>query len=154
MSATELHAALLRPAVLQILKTVGYSAASSSVVDTLTDLAARYLLLLASQTAEIASSSHDSILATVQDVRIAMDKAGALRPQMSITEEVARGSEKIDGKLVPFEDLRGVRNFINWAQGSLNAEIRRVAGVAKGDSNDIADLAADLDDSEDYVTGM
>lgn len=153
MSATDLHAALLRPVVLQVLKAVGFGAASNAVVDSLTDLAARYILLLASQAVEIAVSNHDNHMLTVQDVRLAMTRIGALAPQMSVTEETARGEERVGDKMLPFEDLRGVKAFVAWSQGALNAEIRRVAGVSKGDSNDVADLAAGLEDSEDYVSG-
>lgn len=153
MSAVDLHTALLRPAVLQILKAVGFGAASSAVVDSLTDLAARYILLLASEAVEVAVSNHDNLVLTVQDVRLAMTRIGALAPQMSVTEEAARGEERVGDKMLPFEDLRGVKAFIEWSQGTLNAEIRRVAGVSKSDSHDVADLAAGLDDSEDYVSG-
>lgn len=153
MTASDLHSALLRPAILQILKAMGFGVAKPAVVDTLADLAARYLLLLASETATVAVSNHDSNVPTIQDVRLALDKVGALRPQMKPTEEAAKKWEYFDGELVPFEDLRGIRNFIKWAEGPIHKEIRRVGGLDGGESDNVADLAAGMEENEDYVTG-
>ena len=153
MTASDLHSALLRPAVLQVLKAMGFSLAKPVVVDTLTDLTARYLLLLASETGQLALNNHGDSQPTVQDVRLALEKVGALRPQMKATEEAARGYEKVDGILVPFEDLRGVRNLVKWAEGPIHKEIRRVGGLDGGEKDNVADLAADMAENEDYVTG-
>jgi len=151
MAASDVHAALLRPAVLQILRASGFSYARPVVVDTITDLAARYLLLLASSTAQNAFNNHDENVPTVQDVRLAIYDAGALRPQMSPKEEQAKGVEVVEDSLVPFEDLRGVRAFIDWARGPVNKETRRIAGL--GGAVNVEDLAAGLDEQEDYLTG-
>lgn len=77
-----------------------------------------------------------------------------MRPQMKATEEAAKPAEIVDGALVPFEDLRGVKNFMEWAKGPIHKEIRRVGGLDGGDSDNVADLAAGMDENEDYVTGM
>lgn len=153
MTASDLHSALLRPAVLQVLKAMGYSLAKPAVVDTLTDLTARYLLLVASETAQAALNNHGDSQPTIQDVRLALERVGALRPQMKTTEEAAKGYENVDGALVPFEDLRGVRNFVKWAEGPIHKEIRRVGGLDGGEKDNVADLAADMAENEDYVTG-
>lgn len=153
MTTSDLHSALLRPAVLQVLKATGFGIAKPAVVDTLTDLTARYLLLLSSETARIAVSNHDNSVPTIQDVRLALDKVGALRPQMKPTEEAVKKWEYVDGGMVPFEDLRGVRNFIKWAEGPIHKEIRRVGGLDGGESDNVADLAAGMEENEDYVTG-
>jgi len=50
-----LYHALLRPAVLQILRATGYHSAKTSVLDSVTDLAARYLLHLCQLTAVYAT---------------------------------------------------------------------------------------------------
>lgn len=50
-----LHHALLRPAILHILRAAGFHSTKPSTLDTLTDLSARYFLLLAQRTAEFAS---------------------------------------------------------------------------------------------------
>lgn len=150
MTSGDLHTALLRPAVLQILRAAGFGYARPAVVDTVTDLAARYLNLLASSTAQHAFNTHNSNVPTIQDVRLALTQAGALVPQMSSAEENLRGEVEIDGVMVPFEDLRGVQNFVNWAQGPVNKEIRRIAGF--GDDANVEEIAG-LDEQEDYLTG-
>ena len=150
----EIHTALLRPAVLQILRATGFNYARPAVVDTVTDLAARYLLLLASSTAQNAFNTHNDFVPTVQDVRIAMTEAGALWPQMSTAEEALKDpTEILPGEIVPFEDLRGVRGFVDWAQGSANREIRRIAGFgAEGEMN-VEQIAAGTDERVDYLNG-
>jgi transcription initiation factor TFIID subunit 3 len=150
MTASELHNGMLRPAVLQILRAAGLSYARPAVVDTVTNLAARYLLLLASSTAQNAFNNHNTFVPTIQDVRLALMEAGALMPQMSTVEESLRGEVEFDGVMVPFEDLRGVEAFVNWAQGPVNKEIRRIAGF--GDDTNLEEIAAGLDDQEDYLT--
>ncbi|KKY24491.1 putative bromodomain associated domain protein [Phaeomoniella chlamydospora] len=135
MSPSDLHTALLRPAVIQILRAAGFNNARPS-----------------SATAQAAFSNHNSFVPTVQDVRLALLEAGALFPQMSVLEEEAEGSEDINGEIVPFEDLRGVESFVNWARGPVNKEIRRVAGVAAS-GKDLTDVNL-IDDGEDFLTAM
>lgn len=152
MTSSNIHNALLRPAVLQILRAAGFHSTRPAVLDIVTDLAARYLLLLASSTAQLAFNNHNSYVPTVQDVRLALMAAGALSPQMGAMEEHARDSEDVDEMATPFEDLRGIRAFVEWAQGDSNKEIRRIAGL--GDEEGAAELAAELGEIEDdYVTG-
>jgi len=151
MTSAELHTALLRPAVLQILRAAGFGYARPAVIDTVTDLAARYLMLLASSTAQTAFNTHNSFVPTIQDVRLALSQAGALAPQMSTVEESLREDVEVDGVMVPFEDLRGVEGFVNWAHGPVNKEIRRIAGF--GDDANLEEIAAGLDEQEDYLTG-
>jgi transcription initiation factor TFIID subunit 3 len=152
MTSADLHTALLRPAVIQILRAAGFSYAKPAVIDTVTDLAARYLLLLASSTAQNAFNLHNTFVPTIQDVRLALSQAGALYPQMSTAEESLRDDVQIsEGEWVPFEDLRGVEAFVNWAHGPVNKEIRRVAGF--GDEANVEEIAAGLDDQEDYLAG-
>ncbi|RVX73649.1 hypothetical protein B0A52_02539 [Exophiala mesophila] len=151
MASGDLHAELLRPAVLQILRAAGFGYARPVVVDTVTDLAARYLNLLASSTAQNAFITHNTNVPTIQDVRIALTLAGALVPQMGAAEENLKGDVEIDGVMVPFEDLRGVQNFVNWAQGPVNKEIRRVAGFE--DDSNLEEIVG-LDEQEDYLTAI
>ena len=154
MTTTELHTQLLRPAVLQILRAAGFSYTRPVVLDTLTDLAARYLLLLASSTAQNAFNNHNTYTPTLQDVRLALLEAGALRPQLSAMEEHLKGTELVHGEVVPFEDMRGVDAFINWAQGPANKEIHRIAGYSLSDGDVAAAAVPGLEDHEDYVTGV
>lgn len=67
------------------------------MVDTITDLAARYLILLASSTAQNAFNNHNDHTPTVQDVRLALTQAGALVPQMSTAEEGLKDDVEIEG---------------------------------------------------------
>jgi transcription initiation factor TFIID subunit 3 len=131
-----LHHSLLRPCVLHILRAAGYHSTRPSVLDTLTDLAAKYMIVLAQAAAkhmEVNNTELDFTLnLTIQDVRMAMQDCGALLPQKSLEEEEFEGEE----------DMRGVENFVAWATGKVNREIRRVA--LEG-----ADAA-----KEDYLTGM
>jgi len=91
------------------------------VLDTLTDLAARYMLLLAQSAANHASLNHNepelSLEISIQDVRMALQDCGALLPE-KVSED-----QDFDGE----EDTRGVDAFLAWAVGPVNREIRRVA---------------------------
>ena len=152
MTASNLHNALLRPAVIQILRASGFHAARPAALDAVTDFAVRYLNRLASSAAVIAFNLHNDNVPTMQDVRLALMDVGALAPQMGVTEELSRGTEVVNGEVVPFEDLRGIKAFIAWAQGDANKEIRRVAGFGSEDGG--AELAAELGEEEDdYVIG-
>lgn len=153
MTSSDVHKALLRPAVLQILRATGFNHARPAVVETVTDLAARYLLLLAESTAQNAFNTHNDFYPTVQDVRLALTEVGAFYPQMSTTEESMKEDVEIAGERVPFEDLRGVESFVGWAQGPANREIRRIAGFGSDEIN-VEQIAAGTDTQEDYLTGM
>lgn len=152
MTSSDVHQALLRPAILQILRAVGFTHTRPAVLDTVTDLAARYLLLLASSTAQNAFNTHNDYMPTVQDVRLALLEAGALLPQLSVLEEQLKGTQTVNGEEVPFEDLRGIEAFVGWAQGPANKEIRRIAGF-DGSAADVGEIAAGLEEQDDYVTG-
>lgn len=137
----DLHLTLLRPPILQILRATGFHSARTSVIDTLTDLAARYLLLLSTQTLEHALNAHEDIpTPRLDDVLLALADVGALRPQMSRVEEGWRGEE----------DLRGVQGFIGWARGEVNREIRRVAGLVR-EEGDVDEEGAVR---EDFLAGV
>ncbi len=151
MNSMNLHHALLRPAVLQILRAAGFNYTRSAVLDTVTDLAVRYLLLLASTTAQHAFNNHNDYVPTVQDARLALLEIGAFRPQLNVLEERAKGLEEINGETVMFEDMRGVDNFMKWARGPVNKEIRRIAGLVNEAGT--AEGLAVLEEEEDYVTG-
>lgn len=150
MSSLSLQNALMRPAVLQILRAAGFHNCSGAALDVMTDLAIRYLSLLATLTAQSSFNNHDDYVPTIQDVRMALLEAGALQPQMSVLEERAKGSVKVNGQDVPYEDMRAVDGFLKWARGPSNHEIRRIAGLASG-PGDVVEVGI-LDEHEDYVT--
>lgn len=130
-----LHHSLLRPVVLHILRAAGYHSTRSSVLDIVTDIAARYMLLLAQATVTHASLNHHepelALEVSIQDVRMAMQDCGLLLPEKTLEEQEREG----------IEDTRGVDAFIEWAMGPANQEIRRVALDASAEK-------------EDYLTGL
>ncbi|CZS89222.1 related to TAF(II) complex (TBP-associated protein complex) component [Rhynchosporium agropyri] len=121
-----LHHSLLRPCILHILRAAGYHSTRPSVLDTLTDLAARYIFLLAQTTAQHASLNHNtpelSLEIDIQDVRMAMQDCGILGPERVLEEQEWDLKQGLEG-----EDMRGVEGFLGWARGASNREIRRVA---------------------------
>ncbi len=176
--------ALLRPAVLQILRATGYHSAKTSVLDSVTDLAARYFLHLCHLTALYAT--HNNTLGndideplhllllppattpeeeqqqqqlqlqlqqqqdpnpttappsaaatlnpvipapTLVDVRMALQRAGALLP-----ERIREEQEYLEE-----EDMRGVEGFVAWATGALNREITRIALDGNDEAGDYLD---------------
>jgi transcription initiation factor TFIID subunit 3 len=142
MSPQQLHNSLLRPPIIQILRAAGFHSARPAVIDALTDLAARYLLLLASSAADHARNSHEDVPTPgFADVLMALQDVGALRPQIGCMEEHVRGEE----------DLRGLENFLGWFNGPVNKEIKRVAGFVAS-AGDVVD--ADSLEKEDYLSCM
>ena len=141
MSSRVLYTSLLRPPVLHILRAAGFHATRPAVLDTLVDLAARYLALLATTTASHAIINHNEATPSIIDVRMALQDIGALRPQISIMEEQFRDEE----------DMRGVEAFISWMEGESNKEIRRIAGLA-GSEGEVVGAEA-MDGKEDFLTG-
>ncbi|OAA49353.1 Bromodomain associated domain protein [Metarhizium rileyi] len=124
--------ALLRPAILQMLRSTGYHSAKPSVVDSLTDIAARYLAALCEKTASHAIHNHgDAGDYTVVDVRLALQEVGALLPEKTATEQHWLG----------VEDTTGVDEFIEWFSGQRMTEMM---GVGIGDSET---------DATDYLNG-
>ena len=158
-----LHNSLLRPSVIQILRAAGYHSARPSVVDTFTDIAARFMLLLASTSVSHSINNHNDPFITVTDVRMAFEDCGLLLPALTASEEFwrealrreiddsarlnsASSKESARRKSV---DTRDVREFVEWAKSDRNAEIVRVA-ASVGESNlEMEPLLI----MEDYVNG-
>ncbi|OJD32859.1 bromodomain associated domain protein [Diplodia corticola] len=169
--AQELHAALLRPAILHILRAAGYHSARPSVVDAVSDIAARYMLLLAQRTAYHAWSNHNDADPAISDVRMALTDAGMLVPSMTGAEEAWKellrhpledfpernGLRLKEQRRRDLEDTADVREFIDWITGPANREIMRIAGLerdaAQGGKG--LDAAADANAvKEDYLTSL
>lgn len=168
MSANELFNSLLRPAVIHILRAAGFHATKPSVLDVLTDLTARHLMLLAERTAYNAYSNHNGVEPDITDVRMAMQDCGVLVPTLTAAEETWR--EKLRKPLEEYpernglrakermrrdaEDTQDVRDFIEWVHGDQYQEIKRVAGLVS--SQGMAETTAELDatEMEDYLTSM
>ncbi|KAL8798862.1 MAG: hypothetical protein Q9200_007682 [Gallowayella weberi] len=137
MSSNAIYTSLLRPPILHILRAAGFHATKPAVLDTIVDLAARYLALLAGNSALHAEENHNDLILTITDVRMALQDVGALWPQKSAMEEHIMGEE----------DMRGVEAFVKWGRGEQNREIRRVAGLIENESSVPAiDVPAEKED--------
>jgi transcription initiation factor TFIID subunit 3 len=124
--------ALLRPSILQILRSTGYHSTRPAVLDSLTDLAARYLSLLCQSTADHAAHNQgDSADFTIVDIRMALQDAGALMPERLPAEELFHDKE----------DLRGLEEFIAWFAGQ---RMKEMMDVGSGDGEM---------DATDYLNG-
>ena len=141
MSTTHLQVSLLRPAILHILRASGFHAARPAAADTLVDIAARYLMLLAQRTAGYAWSNNHDTIPTITDVRMALQEVGALYPGMGPLEE----------QLNYDDDLRGVENFAAWVEGDVNKEIRRIAGLHHT-AGEVVDMESGTE-REDFLSG-
>lgn len=117
MTSHAIHHALLRPCILHILRAAGYHSTKPSVLDALTDIAGRYMLLLATSAANHAATDPTELGITIECVRLAMQECAAIVPEKVWEDQVFDGEE----------DLRGVELFIEWAKGPANKEIRRIA---------------------------
>ncbi|KZF23709.1 hypothetical protein L228DRAFT_238238 [Xylona heveae TC161] len=141
MSSQALHIALLRPPILHILRAAGFHTTRPSVLDTVVDLAARYLILLSSTTASHAFNNHNDFAPDITDVRMAMQDLGLFQPEMGVVDEEWHGDE----------DLRGIDAFLEWAKGDVNREIRRIAGLVGETGQPDMDS---LEEREDYLTAL
>ncbi|KAI9869092.1 MAG: hypothetical protein M1813_002916 [Trichoglossum hirsutum] len=145
MTPHNLNFTLLRPPIIHILRAAGFQSTRPAVLDTLADLAARYLLLLAHTTA-MQCASNNSPVPTLQDVCAAMAEVGALKPQVTVCEEDWLGEE----------DLRGLEAFLEWAVGEGNREIRRISGlVAPRGKEAVGAVTASADSlPEDFLSTL
>ncbi|EHK17571.1 uncharacterized protein TRIVIDRAFT_43048 [Trichoderma virens Gv29-8] len=120
--------AFLRPSILQILRATGYHSTRPAVLDTLTDIAARYLTLLCEKTASNATNNHgDAGDYDIVDVRMALQEVGVLLPERAETEQAWKGEE----------DMRGVEEFIEWFSGTRMKEMMEMgSGDTESDATD------------------
>ncbi|KAI1760386.1 hypothetical protein GGR53DRAFT_523135 [Hypoxylon sp. FL1150] len=121
-TADQIHLAFLRPAVLQILRAQGYYATTPGTADTVTELAANYMMAIVQRTARHAEINNEvgyPGIPDVVDVRMALEDCGAFWPVRDFTAEEVRGEE----------DTQGVDDFIHWSTGKKNQRIRKVAGL-------------------------
>ncbi|KAF1808487.1 hypothetical protein P152DRAFT_382328, partial [Eremomyces bilateralis CBS 781.70] len=161
MSAREIMHMLTRPAVLQILRAAGFHSARPSVIEALTDITAKHLLLLATRTVAHAYGNHNDATPTITDVRMAMDDAGCFTTTMTASEEAwieamrkptgeGKGAQKEEDRRTE-EDTKDIQEFIDWVQGDGNKEIMRIAGMLKSD--DLMELDGEKE-RLDYLTAL
>ncbi|CAI7608800.1 unnamed protein product [Penicillium bialowiezense] len=131
MSGPNLHNALLRPPIIQILRAQGFHSTRPSVIESLQDLTGRYIQILASAAADHAANAHPhDPVPELEDIYQALQDAGAIRPQL----------REIDEDWQNEEDMRGLQSFIGWIKGFLPSE---------GDMID-----PDAIEKEDYLTAL
>ncbi|KAG7134201.1 Transcription initiation factor TFIID subunit 3 like protein [Verticillium longisporum] len=150
---TPLYHALLRPCILQILRATGYHATRPAVLDTLTELAARYLLTLCRHTAARALDNNphhdpaDEHPLRVADVRMALEDVGALgvverfvepdeggrpatAPSGAAPEDKTSSTTTSSSSSAAYracrgdDDTRGVDEFAAWFAGARCRAIR------------------------------
>lgn len=146
MSTREAHLAYLRPAIIHTLRASGFHAARPAALDSLVDLTARYLEVLAVRTKDFAALTSNSSIPSITDARNALEYAGALKPSMGAAEEQLYGDD----------DLRGVHSFISWFDSAQCKQIRRVAGLEGGDvsTNGVALPGDEMVGKEDYLAKL
>lgn len=132
---------ILRVTTAQIFRSAGVDRCSPSLLDTITDLFIRHLDLL-SRTASRNASLAGRIDVTLQDVSMAMENVGLIKPY-SLLEEDDYDSLTDDGF-----DL-----FIQWATGPVPEEARRVAGLANASKATGADNEGSSNDTE-WLTSL
>jgi transcription initiation factor TFIID subunit 3 len=167
MSQNDLFLNLLRPAVLHILRATGFHYGKPSAVDTVVDLTARYLSLLAERTAYNAYSNHNDLIPDISDVRMAMQDCGLLVPTMTAGEELWKeylrkpleeyngesGAREMEEARRDAEDTADVTEFIEWVKGEQNKEIRRIAGTYKPVATNPTEQLDQLE-MEDYLNTL
>ncbi|KAF1991770.1 hypothetical protein K402DRAFT_69345 [Aulographum hederae CBS 113979] len=164
MSASDLHNALLRPAIIQIFRAAGYTSMKPSVLDTLTDLTIRYLTLLGSKTAEYAYSNHNDPVPDITDVRMAFQECAVFSSSSTPAEEIWRekmrrplsmypeGQREMEVARRNDEDTAEIAEFTSWFQGRQHLEICRVAGMLS--DKGIAVEGEAPPEMEDYLTAL
>ncbi|CAN9368100.1 unnamed protein product [Alternaria alternata] len=167
MSQNDLFLNLLRPAVLHILRATGFQHGKPSAVDTIVDLTARYLSLLAERTAYNAFSNHNDLTPDVSDVRMAMQDCALLVPTMTAGEELWKeilrkpldeyneetGARENEAARRDAEDTADVTEFIEWVKGDQNKEIRRIAGIYKPVATNPTEQL-DQEEMEDFLNTL
>jgi len=120
-SAAEVHHALLRPVILQILRAQGYYTSTPRTIDTLTELAGNYITAISKQVVyHAADNNPESLEPSIIDVRMALEDCGALPASNPVDMTMLQDRE---------EDTHGVDQFISWATGKKNQRIRKIAGL-------------------------
>ncbi|KAI2470047.1 hypothetical protein F4781DRAFT_430783 [Annulohypoxylon bovei var. microspora] len=143
----EIHHALLRPVILQILRAQGYHSSTPATVDTVTGLTAKYLMAISREVARCASVNNEggaSSIPDIVDIRMAFENCGAMKPNRDFTEQELTGEE----------DTRGVDDFIQWAMGPQNIRIRKVAGLHKQTAGDAEVDGVEEPRETDYLSAL
>ncbi|KAF3288500.1 hypothetical protein TWF970_005566 [Orbilia oligospora] len=120
-SQEQFYFSLLRISTAQMLRHAGLAGSRPSVLDSLTDMTARYLTLLGTTARSISESSNREE-SDVPDVLCAMEQVGLLRPLTLYNADL--------------DDTRAIDNFITWAKSPEIEELRKIAGVVTVEVDD------------------
>ncbi|KAF3187302.1 hypothetical protein TWF788_002224 [Orbilia oligospora] len=120
-SQEQFYFSLLRISTAQMLRHAGLAGSRPSVLDSLTDMTARYLTLLGTTARSISESSNREE-SDVPDVLCAMEHVGLLRPLTLYNADL--------------DDTRAIDNFITWAKSPEIEELRKIAGVVTVEVDD------------------
>ncbi|KAI1390130.1 uncharacterized protein F4822DRAFT_400949 [Hypoxylon trugodes] len=143
----ELFHALLRPAILQILRAQGYYSSTPQVADAVTELAARYMVTVAERAVHQAGINDETgapAIPDLVDVRLALDHCGAFMPERDFASQL----------ITREEDTRGVDDFIRWATGKKNQKIRKVAALDKPTVAEVGVEGVEEQRETDYLSAL
>lgn len=119
MTPKKFHLALLRPAVLQILRAQGYYTCRPSVLDQFTEIVGDYILQTAIATRKAMEHNHpDTPEVTLPDLRQGLEYMAAFNRDENKAED-----RKYDGD----PELRGIEKFKDWFNEKQNQRITRIA---------------------------
>lgn len=144
-SAAEIHHALLRPVILQILRAQGYYTSTPRTIDTLTELAGNYITAISKQVVyHAADNNPEALEPSIVDVRMALEDCGALPGSCAADQDM------IDGE----EGMHAVDDFIAWTMGKKNQRIRKIAGLGTGASAPLGEGEEEVEEPPtDYLSG-
>ncbi|KAK6335981.1 hypothetical protein TWF730_003354 [Orbilia blumenaviensis] len=128
-SQEQFYFSLLRISTAQMLRHAGLAGSRPSVLDSLTDMTARYLTLLGS-TARSISESSNRTTTELPDIICAMEHVGLLRPLTLYNADL--------------DDTRAIDNFISWAKSPEVEELRKIAGVITVEVDDKTERDEDV----------
>ncbi|KAK6504229.1 hypothetical protein TWF506_002435 [Arthrobotrys conoides] len=128
-SQEQFYFSLLRISTAQMLRHAGLAGSRPSVLDSLTDMTARYLTLLGT-TARAISESSNNVESELADVLCAMEQIGLLRPLTLYNADL--------------DDTRAIDNFITWAKSPEIEELRKISGVVTVEVDDKTERDEDI----------
>lgn len=137
-SQEQFYFSLLRISTAQMLRHAGLAGSRPSVLDSLTDMTARYLTLLGTTAVSISESSN-RVEPDLPDVLCAMEHVGLLRPLTLYNADL--------------DDTRAIDNFITWAKSPEIEELRKIAGVVTVEVDDQKERDEDVNAVVPDTTG-
>jgi transcription initiation factor TFIID subunit 3 len=162
--------------MIHILRGAGFHSTKPSVLDTLTNLAERHLLLLASTAAQFAMLSHNDPIPTITDMRMALSECGVIhsltdpseeawkeRMRKPLTEiadvpQAGRQRQAAQKRKRDEEDTKDVREFTRWFDSMQHKEARRVAGMipeaSVGGALPAVGVGGGVVQAEDFLTTL